>query len=73
MCRVRASLLDNEIKILEQDSKRINGEKRNVEDRIKENNEKIKLNKQVYCDCALSIASMVAVRSPRWGPGRGLT
>jgi 26S proteasome regulatory subunit T5 len=43
----RCRLLDNEIKILEQDSKRINGEKRGVEERIKENNEKIKLNKQL--------------------------
>lgn len=70
---MRVSLLDNEIKILEQDSKRINGEKRNVEDRIKENNEKIKLNKQVCCDCALSIASIAAARRPRWGRGRALT
>merc|ERR1712216_320523 len=43
----RCRLLDNEIKILEQDSKRNNGEKRGVEERIKENNEKIKLNKQL--------------------------
>jgi hypothetical protein len=56
-----ASLLDNEIKILEQDSKRINGEKRNVEERIKENNEKIKLNKQVCRGAVLVLACSVGV------------
>jgi hypothetical protein len=56
------SLLDNEIKILEQDSKRINGEKKQVEERIKENNEKIKLNKQVAWPSVLT-ASVAGVRN----------
>jgi len=55
------SLLDNEIKILEQDSKRINGEKKQVEERIKENNEKIKLNKRVAWRSVLT-ASVAGVR-----------
>ena len=55
------SLLDNEIKQYEQDSKRINGEKKQVEERIKENNEKIKLNKQVAWRSVLT-ASVAGVR-----------
>ena len=56
------SLLDNEIKQYEQDSKRINGEKKQVEERIKENNEKIKLNKQVTWPSVLT-ANVAGVRN----------
>jgi 26S proteasome regulatory subunit T5 len=47
------SLLDNEIKILEQEERRVNGEKKGVEERIKDNNDKIKLSKQVCFYMAL--------------------
>jgi len=67
VCRVltfttAGSLLDNEIKQYEQDSKRINGEKKQVEERIKENNEKIKLNKQVTWPSVLT-ANVAGVRN----------
>lgn len=43
----RCRLLDNEIKAMKNDSSRLTHEQANVKDRIKENDEKIKLNKQL--------------------------
>jgi ATP-dependent 26S proteasome regulatory subunit len=40
-------MLDNEIKAMRNESNRLSHEHTNVKERIKENNEKIKLNKQL--------------------------
>jgi len=43
----RCRLLDNEIKAMKNDSSRLTHEQANIKDRVKENEEKIKLNKQL--------------------------
>jgi 26S proteasome regulatory subunit T5 len=40
-------MLDNEVKAMKNEANRLNFEHSSVKDRIKENNEKIKLNKQL--------------------------
>lgn len=45
--RQRIRLLDNDIRIMRSDIQRINHESNSQRERIKENNEKVKLNKQL--------------------------
>ncbi len=54
-------MLDNEIKAMKNESIRLSHEHSNVKDRIKENNEKIKLNKQL----PYLVGNVVEVSSPQ--------
>lgn len=59
--RQRIRLLDNDIRIMRSDIQRINHESNSQRERIKENNEKIKLNKQL----PYLVANVVEVRRMR--------
>lgn len=56
--RQRIRLLDNDIRIMRSDIQRINHESNSQRERIKENNEKVKLNKQL----PYLVANVVEVR-----------